>query len=500
LRSVTYETLLRKARREYHARAAKWLIGASGERIGEFAGLVAAHYELAARPSEAADWYGRAGHQARLSFAPAAAIDYYRKALAPLPTPPRPKRDYEQKRLEWLGGLVEVLGAQARFAEGIEVCKDLRTLAEDLGDPIAQARGWNALSFLQERLGRNRAAVESAERAGVLARGAGEGGHQEWIRALHLKGWASYRLCDAASVLALADESLELCSAFGDRRGMATSYKLKGVAHLQLGHFQKADHFFRKGRKLYIEFGDRRNTAAMWSNLGESARLRGDCQAAVRLYESALAIARQIGHRESETIYLTNLCGARLGLGQFAKVEDDLRLAISLTSDPNSCSLAETYTFLSEAFLGQGKLAEAGAAAERALNLARESENELYIGGAWSLLGRVASALRNQPRQAGTKPLEVTRPGALLPGNEAGGMALPDPASCFAKSLEIFRKIQAKGEVARTLRAWAECDLLDRRPAEAKAGLLEALHIFERLNAVPEVERTQALLGDRLQG
>ena len=79
-------------------------------------------------------------------------------------------------------------------------------------------------------------------------------------------------------------------------------------------------------------------------------------------------------------------------------------------------------------------------------------------------------------------------------------LAPPDPASCFAKSLEIFRKIEAKGEVARTLRAWAESDLLDRRPAEAKVGLLEALHIFERLNAVPEVERTQALLNGRAQG
>ena len=54
----------------------------------------------------------------------------------------------------------------------------------------------------------------------------------------------------------------------------------------------------------------------MWSNLGESARLRGDCQAAAELYEKALAIARETANRESEIIYLNNLAGARLGLRQ----------------------------------------------------------------------------------------------------------------------------------------------------------------------------------------
>jgi len=494
LRSVTYENLLRKARREYHARAAEWLIDASQERIGEFAGLVAAHYELAARQAEAVEWYGRAGHQARLSYAPAAAIDCYRKALAPLPSPPILNRDHDQKRLGWLSGLVEVLGAQARYAEGVEACAKLRQLAESLEDPIAQAHSWNDLAFLQERRGQNRASVESAVRAEALAREAGEGGRKERVRALHLKGWACYRLCDAPSVLALANESLKLCSRFGDRRGMATSYKLKGVAHLQLGHFQKADSYFKKGKQHYLKFSDRRNIAAMWSNLGESARLRGDFQAAVRLYEKALAMARQIGHRGSESIYLTNLSGARLGLGQFAQAEADLGSAIRLHTDPNSCSLSETYAFLSEALLGQGKLQEALTAVQRALALARESENELYLGGAWSILGRVAAAFENRARlaPAATVPangVEVPKPVAA----PADGCP-PEPAVCFANSLEVFRRINARSEEARVLRCCAEYQKDQGRLPEAEAALKHALNLFEQLGAVTEIKRTRDLL------
>ena len=104
LRSVTYENLLRKARREYHAQVAGWLTNAGGGRIGEFAGLVAGHYELAGCHAEAAEWFGRAGQQARLSYAPAAAIDYYRKALSPPPVAPKFKHEDNQRRLDCLGG------------------------------------------------------------------------------------------------------------------------------------------------------------------------------------------------------------------------------------------------------------------------------------------------------------------------------------------------------------------------------------------------------------
>src|SRR5664279_1641402 len=97
----------------------------------------------------------------------------------------------------------------------------------------------------------------------------------------------------------------------------------------------------------------------MWNNRGETARASGDYKAAAELYEKALAIARQIGSRESEVIYLSNLSGVRLELKQLERAETDLRQIISQTSDPNSCSLSEVYTFLSEACLGQDKFIEA---------------------------------------------------------------------------------------------------------------------------------------------
>jgi class 3 adenylate cyclase/tetratricopeptide (TPR) repeat protein len=482
LRNVAYEGLLRKLRRQYHAEVALWLIEQSGERVNEFAGLVATHFEHAGRSAEAAAWHGRAGEQARSAYAPATAIEHFRKAISLLPpaSSPADGRADRSKLLEWHEGLSEVLGAQARFAEALEACGEMRKLAETEGDPVAQARAWNGLAFLNERLGKNRSSIECAERAEVLARESGATGTAERIRALLLKGWALYRLSDASAVLAIGDQTRRFCLESGNRAGLATSLKLLGVARLQLGDYREADRFFEQGLALYQESGDRRNTAAMWSNLGESARMRGDYHAAEVLYGKALAAVREIGHRESEAIYLTNLSAARLGLKQFRQVEADLREAIALTDGANFCALSASYSFLSEACLGQGKPAEAFDAARRALALAKESENDLDLGTAWRALGQSVTALN----PADSRPAAAT----------ARPKPLPRAGACFAKSLSVFEKINAEGEQAATLRAWAEFELKRGRIKVGRQKGEAARAIYQRLAAAPELARTETWL------
>jgi len=66
---------------------AAWLIERGRERINEVAVLVAGHFEQAGDSANAAEWFGRAGQQARAGFAPASAIDYFHKALRCCPRP-----------------------------------------------------------------------------------------------------------------------------------------------------------------------------------------------------------------------------------------------------------------------------------------------------------------------------------------------------------------------------------------------------------------------------
>jgi class 3 adenylate cyclase/tetratricopeptide (TPR) repeat protein len=473
LRKVAYEGLLKKTRRTYHEQVANWLVRQSGERVNEFAAAVAGHFEQAARPLEAAQWFGRAAQQAHAAYAPSSAADFFCKALALLPPEQKSEPRFYQQQIEWNEGLGEVLGAQAVFSEAEASYCAMRAMALAAGDQISQARAWNGLAYLRERQGDNRGSVENTMQAEQLAGQEGQNATaaRELIRALLLRGWAFYRLSEASTVLGLAEQTLTLCNRFTDRRGMVISFKLFGVGHLLLGHFDEADDYFQKGLALCREVGDRRNEAAMLNNRGETARLSGDCGTAVEFYQQALDLARQIGHRDSEIIYLCNLSAARLGLHQFAQAETDLRQVILLTGAPNSCILSEAYSFLAEACLGQGKFADALNSASRGLELAKLSENNLDLGMAWRALGHVTA------RAAVLSETEEVH-GALAEVPEAS-----EARYCFQESLRVFTEINALAEQSDTLKGWAKYEIACGNEARGRHLQEEARARLARLAA-----------------
>jgi ABC-type oligopeptide transport system substrate-binding subunit len=81
LRDAIYETVLLKQRRVYHGQVAAWLEAAAGERLEEYLGLIAGHYELASEQAKAVEYLQRAGDRARLAYAHQEAVEYYRRAL-----------------------------------------------------------------------------------------------------------------------------------------------------------------------------------------------------------------------------------------------------------------------------------------------------------------------------------------------------------------------------------------------------------------------------------
>ena len=479
LRDVTYESVLKRERREYHRRAADWLMRHSGGRVGEYAGLIAEHFERAQSADDAAEWYGRAGRQARETYAPETAIRYYRKALGFLGTSgvvsePEDEVALNALRMEWYEGLGEVLRVQARYSEAVEAYQQMRAAAEALQATPAQARAWNEMAHVQSIQGDNRACFESTQRAEMLARAAGDSSPAagvELAHALNLQSQVCSRLGDARAAMMLADRALALVDKLGDegRRMRAECLKSLGMAYHMLGQFGQAEEFKSLSLGIYRELGDRRYVGNLLNSLGETARLLGDYRTAFARYSEALQIAREIGNRNGEILYLSNLGAARVGLGEYEEAESDLRQTIELATAAGYVGLSENYRFLAEALLGRGLLADAGEAALRAHELGREIENQEHLAEAWRVLGLVASGTKSSIDIDGE-----TR----------------DPASCFSQSLSIFSRIQMEAERARTLRDWARHELAQGDPERGRQLLAEARDSFQRLHMELELERT----------
>ncbi|GAB4502041.1 MAG: adenylate/guanylate cyclase domain-containing protein [Anaerolineales bacterium] len=430
LREVTYETVLKRQRRGWHAQAAAWLAAQSGQRAPEVAILIAEHYERAEDFANAANWFGLAGDQAFEAYAPEAAVEVYGKAFrfvqeARLPLVPAAFRWYEN--------FGKSLQARTDFSAAMQIYREMLAAAEKAQNDEAQSLAWYNISFLQDHQGETGASLASAQKAETCAaRLKTESVLQ--ARALNGQGWAHYHLGQAEEAEQAGLRALNICLRLpadpNSLREQAQTYQLLGAVYDLRGQFADSIDCEQKALETYRLLGDRRGTAAMLNNQGVGAFIRGDYAEAAQRYQEALTLAGEIGARDRESIFLSNLGGAKVRLGQYAAAELDLRKAIELAGSGLTHYIPLTYCFLAEACLGQEKASEAAQLAQRALHLAQESQQPDAEGAAWRALGDCACRC----------PTEKS---------------LPAPQTCYAESLRIFSEIGSEADQARTLLAWS---------------------------------------------
>jgi len=471
LRDVVYEYTLKEQRRAFHQRAAEWLVSRTADRAGEWAPVIAGHFEQARDAASTAEWYRRAGRHAQATYAPQAAIAYYEKALAALPQVQRPSPEQAAQQAELHKQLAELLRTQARYAEALEALAATRLAAQAGQDRRALIQAWCETGLIQSRQGDFPAATASIAQAEEIARDVGSPAFAELAAALIQKGMVAYRTGDAEAALALGEQAHALASSVDETRAVADSWNLMGAAHWILGNYDQTDHYFRQVLALCQQLGNRRMQQRALNNLGANAYMRGDYLAAALLFRDALAVAEEIGDRDSQLLHLSNLGGALAGQGDHHAAEICLQKVLHMTPASGLYELANSHRFLAEAYLGQGKLEAARASALEALRLAEEMAAQDLVGRAWRMLGAVAAAL-GQPVAVHEQTIA--------------------PADCFAESLRIFETKGAAGERGRTLRAWARYEIETGDPARGARLWQEALGIFERLGLKLEVERMAA--------
>jgi hypothetical protein len=160
---VTYDTVLREARREGHARAGRWLAERVGDRAGEFLGITAAHFERAGESAQALDYYDRARKDASERFAHAAALAYTEGALrhSALTTPMWHYHLLMSKQV-----YLENLG---RLDESARVVEAMASLAEERDSDALRADVMATRILWLDREGRAAEAKALAHQAIALA-------------------------------------------------------------------------------------------------------------------------------------------------------------------------------------------------------------------------------------------------------------------------------------------------------------------------------------------
>ncbi len=323
LRDVTYETVLLKLRRLYHRQAARWLEANAGERLGEYLGLIAGHYELAGENGKAADYLLRSGEAARAVCAYHDALAAFERALALLP-----EEDVEHRApaLVQMGYVYRQLSdyplAQTRLEQGLALARVTHQATMEVA--ALTGIGWalmgqgkydEARSYLDKALTLGR---QIKDRRGIAL-------------ALHHLGDVAYRQGDSDAAARHAWECLALYQALGDRQGIAGAFRILGFVAYMRGQYADAMRRQEESRRIYMEIGDRWGVGTGYINLGEAARRQEKFVEAAQYYEKSLPFFYEIGNRFGVAIATLNLGHAYNGMGNLAMAERYYRESVEGT-------------------------------------------------------------------------------------------------------------------------------------------------------------------------
>ena len=387
LRDVAYETVLKRDRPHYHARAAQWILDQSGDRASEYAALIAKHLVQAERHEEAIAYLLQAGERAAGQFANQEALHAFSKALELAA-----EHDLEE-RYAALRGRERIYELQGEFLTQHQDLAQMEVLADALDDNHRRAE--TALRQAQAAVtDRAETAVAQIQAAIALAQKCGNVEQEAanllaWGRAI----WPTGQYDEARTHL---KQAIRLARRTGSLQIEADCLRTLGViAYYQQGK-EQAREYFEATLTVYHQAGDRRGEAYALNNLGVLASERRDYTAAEEHYDHALRIAQEIGDHMGKGTALSSKVTSAIAHGDHAKAYAYVQEALAVSravGDP--ISRQRFLGIVGDLYEQIGHYTEALACYKQVLTFTRRRGTRIHEAVANSGLGTISMAQGN---------------------------------------------------------------------------------------------------------
>ncbi len=338
------------------------------------------------------------------------------------------------------------------YNEGIQI------LGEDVSVEMAGIYG--RLSWVYAKRGEYEKAFESAQQGLKIVEGIGY--EKETADCYDTIGFVYLRKGDYDRAIEHYSEALEARKRIGDGLGLVRSYTKLGIAYKYKGEYDKALKYYTDSLATSEEIGDIFRIAVSHGELGFVQDVKSNYDEAIRHYDKALASFKQLGNKPLVAITHNNLGETYRSKGEYDKAIEHLDIALKMYTDfEDKEGLSDVHRILSEISLRQGDIDQAQEYCQKALQLAVEIDSRYCQGSAYRALGKIQAATKN-----------------------------PDEArKHLNQSLDIFRGLGDKGEVAYTLSDIANFEYEAGDAERAKEVCVEALEMAEELGIGKIVEQ-----------
>jgi predicted ATPase/class 3 adenylate cyclase len=333
LREVTYERVLKAKRKLYHRMAADWLIQQSGERIDEYLGLIAQHYELAGNTVYAVEFLERAADKSMRLSAYRDALSAAEHALAILVSSEDTNPAMRARLLLTIGAahlwLTDHATATARFEECI-------ALARSIHDRALESKALARLGRIGLEQGKFDQSEKNLKESLAIAQESNDIDVIAYTLA-HL-GYISHYQGRYVDAQRYGEESYAFAKQTGDAIAQAFSLNMLAMISVNNNQYEQAHDYHLQSIDICKSAGDRYGLARAYSNLSELIRIQRRYGEAKPYTLEGIRLARELGNRYALPIMLINLSFSQVGLGEIHDAYASLRSALQLNIENDSIS------------------------------------------------------------------------------------------------------------------------------------------------------------------
>ncbi len=377
-----------------------------------------------------------------------------------------------------------------------EAARDLRDALRCLGD-VTTLRTFTLLlrlGTLEFRLGRPSEAIRYHERCLEMISTLQLEVHR-WNVTFNL-GRALWSRGERRRGLALQEESVRLCEAYGQNYGLVTVSFGAGTANLLLGRLDAARRLFDRALRLARSMKDDAQIARALNNLGMALSAEGRREEAEASFAESLALREALGDVVGQAAVVLARGPRRLQSDDRVGAAEDLARARSLAERVDGRGWAAEAELLNARLcLAEGRQAEARASAESALEAATERALDQQRLEALELLALTGGCdLEDQDFAGFDRSPEVASLAAVRAGLRRASGRTDEALSDLDLALSILGETPSGPVEAGVLLARAELDLARLEALQENEDPDYAI-IGELVSrAVPDVERARELV------
>jgi tetratricopeptide (TPR) repeat protein len=503
-RDVTYETLLRRRRFEFHRKVGECIESLNANQLERHYEFLAHHFYHSDNPQKAAFYLERASDKLERLYANEAAIESLNRLLETLDKLPK-SSEYGRLRAEALIRLGRIQKLIGEYEPSVAAYRNAIRVAERLsdGEDLA-AKARRNLADVERLLGRHDKALRHLDLAGKTWERLGDA--KSGLTVHNSRGVVFMAQGKYAQAAKAFREGVELARRAGTLPSLANALNDLGIACLHAARYDEALQTFTEALGRMEELADKKGMVACLNNLGMCHERLGQFGEALKFYGRSFELAEKIGHRYA-------LLGSLINIGQCYQYQGDFRSAIrqfrrvvKLTdAQPNAYAASVARGNLATNLLFMDKDGDdVRKQLDEAYRLARASRNHLALINA--ALAEVLYLTRQQQygkaeRLARTTIEDIEKRGyadyqalayRYLADALLGRKQAAEARRAVERSLRLADKAQSPRDRAWALWMRARVEQTAGRESAARSSAREARRLAERIGDKALLELAQS--------